>query len=706
MQEHDDDDKDRTLSELARHHGKSIVDLLLETQQHSERRGKDLGFIRNLECFFPRSNLKRKRASLESFSQGAEPSAEDSADDGSPAEELLEDDGFEPHTSILRSDPVDAYEEPDYVAVSWCWTLPGDNGVGELSDRYEMETRDGSRVRPRLRDRVFDRVLKYMHCFDVGLFWIDRYSIPQRVCQRSHQCDHIRCFRKRESLHAMDLVYKYSNYPLGLLEQELKDEDDLHLLALLLGGIMVEHALRPRKRFWLSKGADMEDAKKALALVHRLIRDPWWKRAWIYQENYRGGAGMTLLLSHSRHLERPKRELGFGKVLGELCINSAELSYQASRLCLALQSSKHIGPDERNMITTVLAAAGRYKLLLEGSSSMAPSIISSIEQKDIGSVWDRIAITANCCKYPVRIKDATLRRRRHSLSLSILTMYLLNGEVLNNSLFAGEATAGDCTVSQYIHSQSFKGFRSPGDKHSLAFNRGCRFTHVQLTRDGIHTKGHLWRLGPIIKTSFFSDDFEGISDAEGVISLYERKRLLQLARELRALSHIHLAEQLEKFLEQDAAESLKEEPCGKLSFSQEYMRRMASELVNAIDDGEPLRLGQTGSSGEYSAIFTCATENDLHGDLTAHREEVSAAGSIPDSWVFTATWPRETGRGIYDDDDVDHHLSLEVQLASKSGDRDCPRLYTKQWRSGLCFFRGWRRQDVIFPWPRSLSDIL
>ncbi|KAI4604504.1 hypothetical protein KJ359_000642 [Pestalotiopsis sp. 9143b] len=180
MQEPDEDDKDRTLSELARHHGKSIVDLLLETQQHSERRGKDLGFIRNLECFFPRSNLKRKRASLESFSQGDESPVDDFVDDGSSAEGLLEGDGSEPHTSILRSDPVDAYEEPDYVAVSWCWTVPGDDGVGKLSDRYEMETRDGSRVRPRLRDRVFDRVLKYMHCFDVGLFWIDRYSIPQR----------------------------------------------------------------------------------------------------------------------------------------------------------------------------------------------------------------------------------------------------------------------------------------------------------------------------------------------------------------------------------------------------------------------------------------------------------------------------------------------------------------------------------------------
>ncbi|KAK6189554.1 hypothetical protein LQW54_013145 [Pestalotiopsis sp. IQ-011] len=138
MQEPDEDDKDRTLSEPARHHGKSIVDLLLETQQHSERRGKDLGFIRNLECFFPRSNLRRKRASLESISLGDEPPVEDSADDRSSVEGLLEDDGFEPHTSILRSDPVDAYEELDYVAVSWCWTLPGDDGAGKLSDSSDQ----------------------------------------------------------------------------------------------------------------------------------------------------------------------------------------------------------------------------------------------------------------------------------------------------------------------------------------------------------------------------------------------------------------------------------------------------------------------------------------------------------------------------------------------------------------------------------------
>ncbi|KAK9779121.1 putative Heterokaryon incompatibility domain-containing protein [Seiridium cardinale] len=687
MRGHDDDDKDQTLSELARHHDKPIIDLLLEIQEHQERRGKDLRFLQNLECFYPKSNRKRKRASLA---------------------EHFDDDESEPHTSLFRSDPVNAYNEPNYVAISWCWTLPGEKGAGKLSNAYALETRDGQWVRPRLRDRIFDRVVRYMQNFDVELFWIDKYSIPQRACEVAFDCDHDRCIRKRESLQAMDLVYKHSRHPVGLLEQQLENEEDLALLALLLDGGMVGQAPRAQ-RFWLPKGSDTRAAKKTLKLVQRLTSDVWWKRAWIFQENYRGGAGMTLLLGHSHHLEKTKRAHGnFGDVFGELCINSVDFSYEATRLCLALKGSKGLESEEKDAITQILSAAGRYTILLRGSSSMSPSIVSNIEQRDVGNVWDRIAIVANCCKYSIRLDELSLKEQGFSLSLSMLTMFLLNGEILYNDPFEMDKHFERYTVSQLLNMQSFKGFHYPANKYSLTFNKGCRFTNVELKEDGILTKGHLWKLGPIIDTSTFPGNIPQIDNPYGILSLHERRRLLQLTNELRLLSHKYLADQLDLFLKQDA-ESFTNEDLTRSSFSQDYMRRMAVEIVASIVEGKILRLGHLSTSSRsgsaYSAIFTWGNDSCEPLRVDSHSiKHIPIQRVIP--YVFTASWPRENGWEEYDANDIDRHVSLEVMQMEGHEEQDqLPRLYTRRWRPGLCFFRGCPREDVLFPWPPGLKDM-
>ncbi|KAK6081612.1 hypothetical protein SCUP515_02859 [Seiridium cupressi] len=636
MQRHDDDDKDQTLSELVRHHDKPIINLLLEIQEHQERRGKDLRFLQNLECFYPKSNRKRKRASLA---------------------EHFDDNESEPHTSLFRSDPVNAYNEPNYVAISWCWTMPGEKGAGKLSNAYELETRDGQWVRPRLRDRIFDRVVRYMQNFDVELLWIDKYSIPQRVCEAAFDCDHDRCIRKRESLQAMDLVYKHSRHPVGLLEQQLENEEDLALLALLLDGGMVGQAPRAQ-RFWLPKGSDTRAAKKALKLVQRLTSDVWWKRAWIFQENYRSGAGL--------------------------------------------------GSEEKDAITQILSAAGRYTILLRGSSSMSPSIVPNIEQRDIGNVWDRIAIVANCCKYSIRLDELSLKEQGFSLGLSMLAMFLLNGEILYNDPFEMDKHFERYTVSQLLKMQSFKGFHYPADKYSLTFNKGCRFTNVELKEDGILTKGHLWKLGPIIDTSTFPENIPWIDNKDGILSLHQRRRLLQLTNELRLLSHKYLADQLDLFLKQDA-ENVINEDLTRSSFSQDYMRRMAVEIVASIDEGKILRLGHLSASSKggsaYSAIFTWGNDSCEPLKVDNHSIKHVPIQKVI-SCVFTASWPREDGWEVYDANDIDRHVSLEVtQMEGHEEQDQLPRLYTRRWRPGLCFFRGCPREDVLFPWPPGLKDM-
>ena len=67
------------------------------------------------------------------------------------------------------------------------------------------------------------------------------------------------------------------------------------------------------------------------------------------------------------------------------------------------------------------------------------------------------------------------------------------------------------------------------------------------------------------------------------------------------------------------------------------------------------------------------------------------------SYVFTSSCPAGENSG-----DIDKHVSLEVDLRG-SVSEDRPRLITKRWVNGLCFFDGCRRRDVVFPWPASLA---
>ncbi|CAM1507982.1 Fc.00g048300.m01.CDS01 [Cosmosporella sp. VM-42] len=141
---------------------------------------------------------------------------------------------------------------------------------------------------------------------------------------------------------------------------------------------------------------------------------------------------MRLLIPHKSFLEEQKRSYGIGtydKIYGELCINSVAFSYEATRLCLAFQPRTK---KEIDAIRHILTTAGRYTVLLEEHESMTPTIISAIENREVKKPWDRLTIAANCCQYSIRLDVQKLHQQHHSLSLSILTMCLLNGEILYN----------------------------------------------------------------------------------------------------------------------------------------------------------------------------------------------------------------------------------------------------------------------------------
>lgn len=121
-----------------------------------------------------------------------------------------------------------------------------------------------------------------MAYFNLRYLWIDIECIKQVDGEE-----------KKTATQAMDLVYYCSKHPLGLLYQPITSTRELELLAML----MREYGEMPRPL--LDKSEIM--ACEILELLKATMSDAWWTRAWIYQENYRGGIDMRLLIPHHNY---------------------------------------------------------------------------------------------------------------------------------------------------------------------------------------------------------------------------------------------------------------------------------------------------------------------------------------------------------------------------------------------------------------------
>lgn len=242
-----------------------------------------------------------------------------------------------------------------------------------------------------------------------------------------------------------------------------------------------------------------------------------------------------------------------------------------------------------------------------------------------------------------------LKRMSQSLSLSILAMCLLNGEILHNGVEEEDpASMSGKTVSQYLKAQAFKEFCAPRSELDLTFNKGCRFVDVQLKKSGIKTTGHLWKLGRIIHTARFRLPLS--RERPSCSPVQDKKgRLAQLVAELRLVGETSLATQIERFLSNDSTRS--DESFKSDAFPKRYMKIMAEELAVAIENGRSLRLGQIWSATQpgvpCSAIFiwdSSRIEERNIGDNPHETNTRSKGGEeSEDAFAFTSTSPKEPG---------------------------------------------------------------
>ncbi|KAI0190288.1 hypothetical protein EV127DRAFT_481366 [Xylaria flabelliformis] len=631
------DDSKKTLGQITLRCQRPIISSLLDIQQYQASQDDFLSFLIRLECFY---------VNIEG-------------------------------TTLYRRE-INAFEETDYVALSYTWD-PSPN-EDPSSKVYSVQTRCRTKEFPSpVRTCVFKRIARYMQSKGVEMLWIDRHSIPQRTCNQP-ACEHRECRKKKAGLQCMDWVYKQSKHPVALLGRPLASRSKFALLSRILEGKLVNKSARAGQ-FELSRMGN-QSVTSALTLLYEITSDLWWQRAWTFQENYKGGTDMTLLIRHplSWKLPRSGREI-FGDVPGELCVNSRLFSDQATKLCLAFRRIERLTLKEREMIESVLNKAGKYTLLLHESQTMSPTIISDVERRDVRQVWDRLAIVGNCCSYSIRMDIERLRQTGHSLSLSMLAMYLLNGEILDNRA-SNEHPASNDTVSEFLKVQSFSKISSPQEQPSLTFNKGSRFINVKLSESGILTYGHLWKLGRVIQTAGFSGQLPWVERPRGYLSLSEQRHLTRLTQELITLPEsTNLASHIANYLEKDAIRS------APFQIGENYMGMMMAEVSKAVEDGKTLRLGSLYGSNECTAVFVWD-------------------GDEKTGFIFTSSWPKNSDAEGHEANDTDRHVSLEVEITSETEHtKSQPHLYTKRWVSGVCFFVECPLRDVVFPWPPALKNI-
>ncbi|KAI8289373.1 hypothetical protein K4K60_008884 [Colletotrichum sp. SAR11_57] len=120
-------------------------------------------------------------------------------------------------------------------------------------------------------------------------------------------------------------------------------------------------------------------------------------------------------------------------------------------------------------------------------------------------------------------------------------------------------------------------------------------------------------------------------------------------------------------------------------------------------------------SGEEDAVGQLESEFGSGSSSDSDSESEHSYGFTidkPESWadepiyVFTSSKPKEEGSRNSYPNDIDKHVSIEIesQGARLEDGYHRPNLVTKRWINGLCFFRGHPRQEVVFPWHPALTN--
>ncbi|KAH7086475.1 hypothetical protein FB567DRAFT_445249 [Paraphoma chrysanthemicola] len=367
---------------------------------------------------------------------------------------------------------------------------------------------------------------------EIPKLWIDKECIYQRKEDGvRYPDDHA------HGVQIMDVVYGESTLSLGILSTPLTSRDEVDTLAALL----------ERKIFTSWNGTDVPKLKSFVrirdvqwVLLH-ILSDPRWSRGWIFQEDHLASNGMTLLIPYgnSNQARLPNH---FGTTPGQLQVKLAIFKQAATMFCLANSESEESWPNceilsklkQYNIwnkrVYKTDANQGNFDLVRpwRGENhrsygcaetfimrneytniyvypTMTTSVLDDICSRSLEKEQDRIEIFANAMRFSTRLNTTggspIMRTGEYSLSVALLALTLINGEILNTGEFASSSTADNVmkhTLQSYLERYVFY-YNVPSSKYQQSFISKCCLKSPKITVRGIETMGYLFRLLPTHK---------------------------------------------------------------------------------------------------------------------------------------------------------------------------------------------------------------
>jgi len=545
-----------------------------------------------------------------------------------------------------------------FVAVSWTRqpSAQEDSECGKYSMLSSSTNHPGVTATKQetlsIRNSVLDRVVKYLKKREIDIFWIDEACIGQ---------DNSR--EKAEAINSMDLVYKESTKSIGLLSSPIFTSSGAALMAKLFDGKLTTKD--DFGKFHLKQGVSNQTVVKVVRILEDLIGDDWWKRAWIYQEEYLSGLRMDLLIPIGSKVLVPS---GYNLVPGEFCVQATRFREQTSRFLLACPKRYRV------TCTRMLMTVEKYSITLQQlhgiSQPMSASIFAGIGRRDVGDPWDTLAITANACAYQTRLDAEALAHEGRSLSLSLLAQYLLNGEVLlpgdGNDGAQSELLQHDLNGLLYRIQPQFDDL--PVSIRKLTFLKYCRLPSVKFYTQGLKTVGYLWSLPNEARIYTRKFGLSTISNARRdhlEACPWDSLELSLLADELELIGETSIAARLRRYLDQRRND--------KTSPAHDYMDLMACKLFQAINRGFQLRLGYL-------------NEREAMGIFIPHAKELHRSIHVMTTWQP----PQEVFDG------VGNAVSLQINLHANRA------VSPVRWINGLVFFSAKSDSDnILIKWPVS-----
>lgn len=640
-----------------------------------------------------------------------------------------------------------------YIAISYPWSpspLPTTTDSPRTGTwRIQASTASRAHSPSAVRDAVLARASRCAAALACANVWIDRECVPQAAGPENEA-----------ALHTMDLVYQFSDWPVALLFEPVASERALRVFERVMGRALLQ-ARRGGAGDALREGIAPAEAAEALAVLRGVTRDPWWERAWTFQENYCAGAKMSLLipLKDRRWWRKRRKGEGWrtGDVPGELLVSSVEFHKAATRFCLAYLKSDFISDAQREACRGVLRKAGRYFYTMlddgtvgvtEYSRTMTTRILEDIAHRNAQFRADLLPIASNCCQYGARLDTNRLYDSDTNLSICILALWLLNGEIFKSDVSHTTSELAEMSIFQYLKAISLDSFAPPVQGRQLTFLKTCRFVDVQFSDYGVTTSGWLWKVDRHMSTKdpkFRRQRQHRKVKTEQSHSEPAEPLLKVLADELRSQGFHGLAALLDRndyFQSQTEKRGGKEEGKEKRTPAEIYMSIAANHLERGIAKGHSVLLarlwdGQAdgeddGTLPSHTAIFlgeravsagvresprvhteqTVQTETCYESESCSGPSFSSTSENESLSQPFVSTYAFTAWSGRSEDDDrnveesqIDKYVSLEVAVDEERAN-GIPLLRTKRWLNGLCFFSREAEMDVTFAWPPGLRNDL